>query len=198
MARLALALVAIDNLKAPKAHEFEFDDLETSCHTKYKPYSVTLAVQTKTRRILGFRVSQMPTKGSYAAVAFRKYGPRPDLRIQGRRKLFEDLTPIVTKTAVIKSDQNPHYKKDVDEYFPEADYQRFKGRKPRSDGQRELKKGPFDPLYSLNHTYAMLRANINRLIRETWCLSKKPERLTYHLALYAIYHNRYVISHPSR
>jgi hypothetical protein len=198
MGRLALALIAIDNLKAPKAQEFEFDDMETSCHTKYKPYSITLAVETKTRRILGFRVSQMPTKGSYSAIALRKYGPRKDLRSEGRRRLFEDLIPIVSPTSLMKSDQNPHYVKDVKEYFPEAQYQRFKGRKPRSDGQGELKKGPFDPLYSLNHTCAMFRANVNRLIRETWCLSKMPERLTYHLALYAIYHNRYVISHPSR
>jgi hypothetical protein len=56
-------------------------------------------------------------------------------------------------------------------------------------GQGELKKVKFDPLFSLNHTMAMLRANVSRLIRQTWCTTKKAERLSDHLALYAYFHN---------
>ena len=52
-----------------------------------------------------------------------------------------------------------------------------------------FKKVKFDPLFSLNHTFAMLRANVNRLFRKTWCTTKKPQRLADHLALYALYHN---------
>jgi hypothetical protein len=56
-------------------------------------------------------------------------------------------------------------------------------------GQGELKVGGFDPIFSLNHTCAMLRANINRLFRKTWCTTKKMEMLEHHLAIYALYHN---------
>ena len=56
-------------------------------------------------------------------------------------------------------------------------------------GQGELKKVVYDPIFSLNHTCAMLRANINRLVRKTWCTTKKPERLAMHITLYALYHN---------
>jgi hypothetical protein len=56
-------------------------------------------------------------------------------------------------------------------------------------GQGELKKTTHDPLFAINHTLAMLRANINRLIRRTWCTTKKPERLIDHLWIYIRYHN---------
>src|SRR6218665_1420281 len=41
------------NSAHPKAQTIEFDDLETFEHTKCKPVSVTLAVESKTRRLLG-------------------------------------------------------------------------------------------------------------------------------------------------
>ncbi|MCB0350947.1 MAG: transposase, partial [Bdellovibrionales bacterium] len=57
-------------------------------------------------------------------------------------------------------------------------------------GQGELKKVAFDPLFSINHTFAMCRANINRLLRRTWCTTKRPDRLVAHLDLYVNFHNR--------
>ena len=42
----------------------QFDDLETSEHTKCKPLSVALAVDPKTRKILNFKVNQMLLQGS--------------------------------------------------------------------------------------------------------------------------------------
>jgi transposase-like protein len=177
------------NLELPKATEIEFDDLETFEHTKYKPVSVTLAVESKTRRILGIEVSVMPGRSSLAKKAIEKYGYRPDQRRAGRRRLFERIKPFVADRAVIKSDANPHYPKDVKNYFPKSVHQVFEGRKPKSQGQGELKKGAFDPLFSVNHTCAMLRANVNRLIRKTWCTTKSLDRLYGHLMIYADEHN---------
>ena len=61
-------------------------------------------------------------------------------------------------------------------------------------GQGELKKLRFDPLFALNHTCAMLRANINRLFRRTWCTTKKKECLEDHLAVYMDFHNRVLLA----
>ena len=41
----------------------------------------------------------------------------------------------------------------------------------------------------------MLRANVNRLIRRTWCTSKRIDRLVDHLTLYADFHNRVLLKH---
>jgi hypothetical protein len=194
LARLAEAELETMNRESEPAEIVEFDDLETSEHTKFKPLSVTLAVESKTRRILGITVSRMPAKGTLAKLALKKYGRRRDERARGRTELFQQIAPFVSETALIKSDENPHYPYSVKEHFPRATHIRHPGQRGSIVGQGELKKVRFDPLFSLNHTCAMLRANINRLFRRTWCTTKKPERLLAHLMIYAAYHNRFLIT----
>jgi hypothetical protein len=167
----------------------QFDDLETSEHSKCKPLSVALAVETKTRKILGFQVSQMPAKGHLSRIALRKYGPRPDLRAAGWNALFQSLKPIVNADAHWLSDENPHYPRFLMRHHPEAIHETTKGRRGCVAGQGELKKIGFDPLFSLNHTCAMLRANLNRLFRKTWCTTKNKQGLIDHLSLYVQFHN---------
>lgn len=179
------------NLRQPKAKIVEFDDLETFEHTKCKPLSVTIAVEFKTRRILGIEVSEMPAKGMLVKVA-RKYGPRLDSRAQGRKRLFRRIQDLVEPRALIKSDSNPHYVPDVVKFFPDSTHKRYLGKRGSLGGQGELKKVRFDPLFSLNHTCAKLRADVNRLFRRTWCTTKQRERLYAHLVLYASYHNEYL------
>lgn len=171
-------------------NEFEFDDLETFEHSKSKPLSVILAVEAGTRRILGVEVAQMAAKGTLAAKSKKLYGFRRDERAKKRKLLFQELKPSINPGAIIRSDSNPYYVKDVKKYFPDCHYITVKGQRGAITGQGELKKIGFDPIFSLNHTCAMLRANICRLIRKTWCTTKKKERLADHLAIYIYYHNQ--------
>lgn len=172
------------------ASEVEFDDLETFEHTKCKPLSVTLMVEYKSRRILGLEVSQMPAKGLLAKISRKKYGPRADHRPQARQKLFGEMRELVDSCAKLRSDSNPHYPSDVRKFFPNCRYETVLGGRGAVTGQGELKKLKFDPIFSLNHTCAMLRAHVNRLFRKTWNTTKRPDQLAGHLALYAIEHNR--------
>ncbi len=178
------------NKAFPPSLEVEFDDLETFEHTKCKPIAVTMMVEDKTRRILGFEVASMAAKGLLSARARKKYGFRKDDRRKKRRKLFAKMQNLIHPQAQIRSDSNPYYLQDVRDFFPHARYERVLGARGAITGQGELKKIKFDPIFSLNHTFAMLRANINRLFRKTWCTTKKIERLEAHLALYAMSHNR--------
>jgi len=179
----------VHNNSKAKAETVEFDDVETYEHTKCKPLSITMVVEHKTRRILSFAVSEMPCNGKLAAISRKKYGKRPDQRARGRKLVFTEVTPLMKEGALIKSDQSPHYPKDVRVFFPKSEHQTFKGRRGASTGYGELKKGKFDPLFSFNHTAACLRDSIKRLARRTWCTTKKKERLADHLALYALFHN---------
>ncbi len=178
------------NRSQPLAMEVEFDDLETFEHTKLKPLSVTLMVEYKTRRILDFEVSQMPAKGHLAKKAIKKYGYRKDRRSHGRKKLFERARSLIQPNTLLRSDSNPHYGPDVRRYFPNASYETVLGGRGAVTGQGELKKLKWDPIFSLNHTCAMMRANINRLFRKTWCTTKKRGRLRAHLMIYAASHNQ--------
>lgn len=172
----------------------QFDDLETFEHTKLKPISITLAVEKDSRYILGFEVARMPAKGLLAKRSRKKYGYRKDERKEARERLFRRIKPVIWEGAEFLSDQNPHYPSSVKKYFPKATHSTVKGQRGAVTGQAELKKIKWDPLFSLNHTCAMFRANVNRLFRKTWCTTKKIQPLIDHLELYAYYHNQKLLS----
>ena len=180
------------NLRKPKAQTVEFDDLETIEHAKNRPLAVTLMVESRTRRILGLEVSRMRAKGRLAR-GNREGEVRIDERKYGRENLFRRVKELVSEELEIRSDSNPYYRRTVEKHFPKASYRQFLGKRGSLGGQGELKQVRFDPIFSLNHTCAMLRANVNRLIRKTWCTTKKKDRLYAHLIIYAAYHNTHLI-----
>jgi len=186
-----------ENLRSKKATVVQFDDLETFEHTKCKPLSVTLAVEEGSRRILGLEVALMRGKGRLASKARELYGERKDGRNKARAVLFRRIRRLLSEEPTIKSDSNPHYPASVKRHFPTAKHVTYLGKRGATTGQGELKKLKFDPLFSLNHTCAMLRANINRLFRKTWCTTKRADRLYSHLILYADYHNHFLLPKPA-
>ncbi len=173
-----------------KVHHIQFDDLETFEHSKCKPLSVALAVEFKTRKILSYAVSQMPAKGHLSKLAREKYGYRKDERDRGWNSMFASLNGVASETARFDSDMNPHYPRHLRNFFPKAIHQTSESRRSTITAQGELKKVGFDPLFSLNHTCAMFRANINRLFRKTWCTTKDRDRLSDHIAIYVDFHNQ--------
>jgi transposase-like protein len=177
--------------------EIQFDDLETSEHTKCKPLSVTLAVDPKTRKILKFQVASMPAKGHLAHISRRKYGRRIDERPEKWDLLMKELIPYVKPDCTWRSDENPHYPFYLKKHHSQSIHTRVKGGRGAITGQGELKKLRYDPLFALNHTCAMLRANLNRLFRKTWCTTKTRQGLIDHLSLYVSFHNQ-TLTEPFR
>ena len=183
-----------DFLKTKHVRRMQFDDMETFEHSKLKPLSVPLAVEKKTRLILGFDVAVMPAKGKLVKRSLAKYGPRPDERKKVRRAVFDTLKPFIDERAEIETDKNPHYEPDIKDFFPQAKHKKYKGRRGCVVGQGELKAGGHDPIFSLNHTAAMFRGNINRLFRRTWCTTKKISGLREHILIYAQSHNQRILA----
>jgi hypothetical protein len=162
--------------------------METAEHSKCKPLSIPLLV-TSRRLILGCDVAVMPAKGHLARISLKKYGPRSDERTQVMEELFGHVRARLAAQAEIRSDECPRYPSVIQRMFPGAVHRTTLGRRGCNTGQGELKKTRFDPLFALNHTAAMFRANVNRLIRKTWCTTKNRDRLRDHLTLYMAFHN---------
>lgn len=176
--------------------KLQFDEMETFEHTKCKPLSIALAVEEDKRVILGFEVSCMPANGPLAAISRKKYGKRADLRTEGLKRLFKKISSTIAPRVCFKSDRKSTYPRIVKQSFTHIEHKTHvttKGRRGCIVGQGELKKGGFDPLFSLNHTAAMIRANMARMMRKTWCTTKKISGLIHHLNLYVRYHNRVLI-----
>lgn len=181
------------SLKKTVTH-MQFDDLVTIEHTKLKPVSVSIAVDVDSRMILGAYATQIPAFGHLAQISKAKYGHRKSHHKEGLEILFQKITPVIHPNALVESDEHNFYPEFVRKYLPEAEHLRYKGGRGCVVGQGELKKLKYDPLFAINHTCAMLRANINRLVRKTWCTTKKIEMLQKHLDLYIYYHNNEILS----
>ncbi len=173
-----------------KVLHVQFDDLITIEHTKLKPLSVSLAVDAKNRHILGVRVSRIGAFGHLAELSRKKYGKRMNRHGRGLDQLFRMISPTIHSSALIESDEHKRYPEIVAKYLPNREYKQYKGGRGCVAGQGELKKLGFDPLFFINHSCAMLRANINRLIRKTWCTTKRPGRLQMHLEIFIDFYNR--------
>ena len=168
--------------------EIQMDEMESFEHTKMKPLSIPLAVDG-TRTILGFAVVEMPAKGHLAARSRKKYGRRLDLRPQGFKSVLKGISHLIQHETEIRTDKKPAYGPWIKDVTSKGRHTTTKGRRGAIVGQGELKVGGFDPIFSLNHTAAMLRDNIGRLRRRTWCTTKNPRRLFDLISIYADFHN---------
>jgi transposase-like protein len=177
-----------------RIHNIQIDDLITKENSKLKPLSVSIAVDEDRRLILGMEVSCIPAFGHLSKLALKKYGERKDEHFDGLTRLFQKITPIVSAEVVVKSDEHRRYPGFVSAYLPRARHITFPSERGCIVGQGELKKVNFDPLFIVNHTCAMLRANVNRLIRKTWCTTKDPARLKDHLDLFLYFYNQNLLT----
>ena len=173
----------------PKAGAVQIDEMESFEHTKCKPLTMPIAVEEKTRKILSLRVGSIAAKGHLAAISRKKYGFRKCERKRCLKEVLGELKACAGEPLTIKSDESKHYPQLIREYFPKACHKPYKGRRGCVVGQGELKRGGFDPIFSLNHSYAMIRDNVKRLSRRTWCTSKRKDRLELFLYMYAWFHN---------
>ena len=169
--------------------EIQADEMETFEHTKCKPLSIALVVSAKTRHILAAEVSVMPAKGKIAAASRKKYGRRRDDRKQMFQHALEVVKPCCDANLLVTTDMKPAYRNWIDGVLPNATHEATKGRRGCVVGYGELKRGGFDPLFSLNHTAGMIRDNLARMLRKTWCTTKKMESLRTALIMYIVEHN---------
>ena len=169
--------------------ELYVDEMEDRIHTKLKPVSIALAVSEQ-RKILSHRVAKIRPKNLKLNQLSKSKYPS---WIPTDRKRFKELVSSLKQTvhpeAKFYSDSKSSYCKPIQKSFPKSRHYRYPSRRAVVAGQGEMKEGGRDPLFALNHTCASLRANINRLIRRTWCTSKKMEALSAHIELYTWFHN---------
>lgn len=174
-------------------HNIQIDDLITKENSKLKPLSISIAVDEDRRMILAVEISKIPSFGHLAKIAIKKYGERKDEHFEGLTRLFQKIAPIVSREVVVKSDEHQRYPGFVSAYLPKGKHFQFKSERACIAGQGELKKVGFDPLFIVNHTCALFRANVNRLARKTWCTTKDPLKLKDHLDIFIYYNNQILL-----
>lgn len=182
----------LNSLSLEDLRSLQLDDLITSHHTKLKPVSVSVVVTKKKRKILAVQVSQIPAFGHLARISVNKYGKRLNELPNHLDSLFKNLAPRLPEQGHIDSDEHKLYPDILKKHLPLWQHHQFASVKAAVVGQGELKRKINDPLFPINHTLAMLRANMNRLFRRSWCTTKDLKFLEHHLWIYIGFHNNYL------
>ena len=194
-----LIWLATNQLTASKlgGEHWQFDEMETIEHTKLKPLTIPICVNEK-YEILGINVGKIRAKGHLSVISQKKYGFREDQREKVISEVFEELaknTQPPPKT--ITTDSHPRYSRLIQRYFPRAQHIQVNAgeliKKKKEMMYLAERKRVFDPLFIVNQRCAMLRSDIRRLTRRSWCTTKKIENLNYFLKLYQMYNNQNLV-----
>ena len=175
---------------------FEFvqwDELITFEHSRLKPLSVAVMSCGHTRAILAYGIAQIPASGQIAARSIEKYGKRTNRSASMRKGVLMKIRPHLLASVTLRSDEHPRYRSEIKKVLPNVSHVQFPSKRGSLTGQGELKRTGYDPLFGINHTLAMMRDNIKRLTRRTWCTTKKTHALDDVIAIYVNYHNTKLI-----
>ncbi len=198
LAEQARLKVAAWLAEQPLFGHVQWDELITFEHSRLKPLSVAVMVAVGHRTILGFGVAPIPASGLIAKRAAEKYGKRPDRSGPMRKRLLKKLTPSLQPNVFIESDEHARYKSEIEKALPKSSHKQYPSVQGSLTGQGELKRTQFDPLFTIDHTLAMLRDNIKRLSRRNWCTTKKPKVLADILTIYMHHHNTKLVTNPAK
>jgi IS1 family transposase len=190
---LSLHYTEDSSLPDSEMTHLQIDELETIEQTKLKPLTIPICVN-QNFKILSMSLGQIKAKGHLAQIAAKKYGFREDQREKALIELFENLKKLIkTDPTTITTDSHPMYPKLIKKYFPKTEHIQVVG-KDYLKKKKELiytaeRKKIFDPLFAVNQRCAMLRSDLRRLTRRSWCTTKKLENLKHYLDLYKVYNN---------
>ncbi len=164
----------------------QFDEMETCEGSKKRPLSISLAVRAKTGQIIDVGVAKMKLKGKLAA----KYPDNifnwgEDNREEISKNVFKTVETIAKSEITIACDKKPSYPNIIKSVLPTAKIQTHK---------RGIEKTEFDPIFKLNHIAAKIRADLSRMRRRTWSITKKWKNLQKHLYIYIAWNNKYCLT----
>jgi hypothetical protein len=168
--------------------KIQLDEMETFEHTRLKPVTLVLAVNEETGAILDVKAAPLHYKGRLAALAFAKYGPRPDHSPNALHQVLRKLRRIAHPQLTITTDGNARYPGTIRRTLPNAAHRVCQ---PLPASEKTLRPNLNDPLFTLNHTAAKIRHDLSRMARKSWVTTKKISQLQQHLDLYIAWNNRY-------
>jgi hypothetical protein len=170
---------------------FQLDELETFEHNRrLAPVTVPILIARHSYFVVDLETAPLPCRGGLSPSYRKKKEEREALfgtRHSGSRaavsKCFETLAMVASPNVplVLETDRKATYAGIVREQLGEEAVH------ARTSSKR--KRDYWNPLFPINHTLAMARDGISRLVRRTWGTSKLRERLGWHAWIWAVWRN---------
>src|SRR5215468_9377225 len=170
---------------------FQLDELETFEHSRrLAPVTVPILIGRHSYFVVDLETAALPCRGGLSPAYLKKKEEREALsgkRLSGSREAVSKCLETLAKVAdprvllVLQTDRKATYPGIVREQLgKEAGHARTSSR---------LKRDYWNPLFPINHTLAMARDGISRLVRRNWGASKLRERLRWHAWIWAAWRN---------
>ncbi len=176
----------------PWEGQFQLDELETfETDRRLKPVTVPLLVHLPSRFILHAAVGTLPPRKPLSpskqrqlerieAEEQKKRGSESREKVSECFAVLKQLT-LGEGQVRVGTDEKSSYRAILRKSFgSRLVHQRTNSREPRTF---------LNPLFLVNHTFAMLRDGLGRLVRRNWGASKEREKLEWHLWLYIGWRN---------
>jgi hypothetical protein len=173
------------------AGTFQLDELETFEHSRrLAPVTLPVLIGRRSYFIVDLKSAALPCRGGLSPADRKRkverearFGPRRSGSRRAVSDCFKTLEEVHTPLTpvVVETDRKSTYPGILREHFG--------GRLAHSRWSSKAKRDYSNPLFPINHTLAMTRDGISRLVRRSWAASKLRERLEWHAWIWAVWRN---------
>jgi transposase-like protein len=171
--------------------KFQLDELETYEHSRrLAPVTVPVLIERSSYFVVDFHAAPLPCRGGLSeadrlrkAERERAHGVRKSGSREAVTKCFETLAAFHAPSGPV------HMQTDRKSTYPGILKRRFGTRVLHRRHSSTEKRNYENPLFPINHTLAMLRDGISRLVRRTWAASKLRQRLEFHTWIWIAWRN---------
>jgi transposase-like protein len=170
---------------------FQLDELETFEHSRrLAPVTLPVLVERSSYFVLDLASAALPCRGGLSQADRQRKAAREQalgVRRSGSRAAVERCVRTLARfhagsgMVLVQTDRKSTYPGVLARHFGRRlVHARHSSRSRRDYG---------NPLFPVNHTLAMMRDGISRLVRRTWASSKLRERLERHAWIWAVWRN---------
>ena len=171
---------------------FVFDELETfETDRRVRPVTVPVLIQNSTLFVVHAETAPLPPRGRLDPV--RQQRKERDERLYGKRRSG-------SRAACERTLKKIAWLMDPEEYLDLVTDRKSSYRRLRREHLNERfashvmeysksARNRSNPLFPINHTLAMMRDGLSRLVRRSWCHAKKREWLEYQIWVWIVYRN---------
>jgi transposase-like protein len=170
---------------------FQLDELETFEHSRrLAPVTVPVLIERTSYFVVDLETAALPCRGRLSERNRERKKKREDehgLRCSGSRaavaKCMETLAKHHSRSGPV------HVQTDKKSSYRTILARRFGARLAHERHSSIARRDYSNPLFPINHTLAMMRDGISRLVRRTWAASKLRAKLATHTWIWVVWRN---------
>ena len=170
---------------------FQLDELETYEHSRrLAPLTMPVLIELHSYFAVHFEVATLPARG--------RLKPR-DLQRKDQRELLHGVRKSGSREAVkacftrlahiVPSDRRTPISTDQKSSYPTVLREVMRSPFEHARHSSKAPRTPLNPLFPINHTLAMLRSGMSRLVQRTWAQTKERAWLVRHAWIWLAYRN---------